>query len=129
MVTVATAVPAPDGTWTAHIEAKASGDYRAVSGPDVQRNAPLLVSVWKVGLRRTRAGVDVTVTPSIPYARFLVELRLRERFGWWPSASGKLDYVSSAEVRVKQRPARVRVVLVDKDGWTPLATSRTVILR
>ncbi len=127
--TVATAVPAPDGTWTAQLEAKASGDYRAASGPDVSETRRLLVSVWKVGLRRTRTGVDVTVTPSIPYARFLVELRLRERFGWWPAASGKLDYVSSAAVRVKQRPARVRVVLVDKDGWTPLATSRTVILR
>ena len=96
-----------DGTWTAHIEAKASGDYRAVSGPDVSETRRLLVSVWKVGLRRTRTGVDVTVTPSIPYARFLVELRLRERFGWWPAASGKLDYVSSAAVRVKRRPARV----------------------
>jgi hypothetical protein len=26
------------------------------------------------------------------------------------------------------RPARVRVVLVDKDGWTPLATSATLTL-
>jgi hypothetical protein len=68
------------------------------------------------------------VTPSAPYARFLVEVQLRERFGWWPVARGRLDYVSSAEVHVK-RPARVRVALVDKDGWTPLATSRVITLR
>jgi plastocyanin len=127
--TVATAAPFTDGTWKTDVKADSPGDYRAASGPDVSETRRLLVSVWKVGLRRTRTGVDVTVTPSVPYARFLVELHLRERFGWWPAASGKLDYVSSAEVRIKQRPAKVRVVLVDKDGWTPLATSRTVILR
>ena len=69
-----------------------------------------------------------TVAPSSPDARFLVEVYLRERFGWWPVSSGRLNYVSQADVRVT-RPARVRVVLVDKDGWTPLATSRTVVLR
>jgi hypothetical protein len=68
----------------------------------------------------------VTVTPSAPYAPFLVERRLRERFGWWPVARGTLDYVSQARVSVRRRPAVVRVVLVDRDGWTPLATSRPV---
>ena len=127
--TVATAVPAADGTWTVDVEAESPGDYRASSGPDVSETRRLLVSVWKVALRRTRAGVDVTVTPSVPYAPFLVELKLRERFGWWPAANGKLDYVSSAEVRIKRRPARIRVVLVDEDGWTPLAKSRAITLR
>jgi hypothetical protein len=70
----------------------------------------------------------VTVTPSSPYARILVETYLRERFGWWPVSNAHLDYVSEADVRVR-RPARVRVVLVDKDGWTPIATSRVVVLR
>jgi hypothetical protein len=36
--------------------------------------------------------------------------------------------VSEAELRVP-RGARVRVVLVDRDGWTPIATSRSVVLR
>jgi plastocyanin len=126
--TVATATPAADGSWKTILAAESTGDYRAVSGDGVSQTRRLLVSVWKIAVRPSRAGVDVTVTPSAPYARFLVELYLRERFGWWPAASGRLDYVSSAEVRVK-RPARVRIVLVDKDGWTPLATSRAVSLR
>ena len=125
--TVATATPALDGTWKTTLQAEATGDYRAVSGPDVSETRRLLVGVWKVFLHPTRAGVDVTVTPSAPYGRFLVEVYLRERFGWWPVASGRLDYVSRAEVRVP-RPARVRIVLVDKDGWTLLTTSRIVVL-
>jgi plastocyanin len=126
--TVASVTPSPDGSWKTTLKAEATGDYRAISGEDVSRVRRLLVSVWKVSVQPTKAGLDVTVTPGAPYARFLVELHQRERFGWWPATTGQLDYVSSAEVRVK-RPARVRVVLVDKDGWTPLATSRVVTLR
>ncbi len=126
--TVASATPAPDGSWKTTLKADSTGDYRAVSGADVSETRRLLVSLWKVAIRPTKTGVSVTVTPSTPYAPFLVELLLRERFGWWPATRGKLDYVSSADVRIK-RPARVRVVLVDKDGWTPLATSRIVTLR
>jgi plastocyanin len=126
--TVAIVSPAADGSWKTTLKAESTGDYRATSDGNVSETRRLLVSVWKIKLEPTKAGVDVSVTPSAPYTRFLVELQLRERFGWWPAATGKLDYVSSAEVRVK-RPARVRIVLVDKDGWTPLATSRVLTLR
>jgi plastocyanin len=124
---VSTATPLPDGGWKVTLKAEATGDYRAVSGSEVSETRRLRVSSWKVAVRPTKSGIDVTVTPGAPYAPYLVEERLRERFGWWPVTSGKLDYVSSAAVRVK-RPARLRVVLVDKDGWTPLATSRVVTL-
>lgn len=78
-------------------------------------------------MHSTRRGIAVTVKPALPYARVLVEQDLRERFGWWPTRSARLDYVSQASFRM-QRPARVRVVLVDKDGWTALATSTVVTL-
>jgi hypothetical protein len=81
-----------------------------------------------VDLHLTRAGVSVEVTPSAPYAPILVEVYRRERFGWWPIAHRRLDYVSEAELRVP-KGVRVRVVLVDRDGWTPLATSRAVTRR
>ena len=126
--TVATVTPARDGSWTTMVRAEKPGDYRAASGTDVSETRRLLVSVWKVAVKASRGGIAATVTPAAPYARFLVEVYLRERFGWWPVASGKFDYVSSAEVRVP-RPARVRIVLVDRDGWTPLATSRVLLLR
>jgi hypothetical protein len=39
-----------------------------------------------------------------------------------------VNYVSVADVKL-HRPARVRIVLVDKDGWTPLVTSKALVLR
>ena len=123
---IATAVPAPDGTWRTTVAARATGDYRAASAGGVSETRRLLVSSRRVRISRTRQGVHVIVTPSAPYSRILVETYLRERFGWWPVARTHLDYVSEAEVRVP-RPARVRVILVDRDGWTPLATSPAVL--
>jgi len=125
--TVAAATPTPDGTWKTTVGADATGDIRALSGTDVSQTRRLLVGLRRVLVHATRAGVSVTVAPSAPYARFLVEVYLRERFGWWPVARGRVNYVSVADVRVA-RPARVRVVLVDKDGWTALATSPVVVL-
>jgi hypothetical protein len=82
----------------------------------------LTVSDRKVLVRATRSGIAVAVIPALPYARIALQQDLRERFGWWTTALSRLDYVSRASFRVA-RPARVRVVLVDKDGWTALATS------
>jgi plastocyanin len=127
--TIATVKPSANGTWRAEIPARATGDYRAAVGTDVSEVRRMIVGVRKVEVRPTRTGVDVSVTPSKPYAPLLVEEYLRERFGWWPVARARLDYVSEAEIRLRGRPARVRVVLVDDDGWTPIATSRAVSLR
>jgi plastocyanin len=125
--TIGRAHVARNGRWAAKLPAQATGDYRAVSGPDASETRRLLVSDRHVVVRTTRLGLDVTVTPSAPYAPFLVQQYLRDRFGWWPVSRGETDYISEARVRVRG-PARVRVVLVDKDGWTPLATSRSVTL-
>jgi plastocyanin len=125
--TVASASPVPDGSWSVAVTAEATGDYRATSGGDVSQTRRLLVSARRVRLRATRRGVAVTVTPSAPYARIVLQLDLHERFGWWPVARSRLDYLSQASFRVR-RPARVRAVLVAKDGWTPLATSPVVVL-
>jgi plastocyanin len=125
--TVASAAPAPDGTWRATVTATATADYRAAAGGDVSQTRRLLVSARRVRLRATRRGVTVTVTPSAPYARIVLQADLHERFGWWPIARARLDYLSQASFRVK-RPARVRALLVAKDGWTPLTTSRVLVL-
>jgi plastocyanin len=124
-VTVATAHPAPDGSWSIPVTAQTTADYRAASAAGTSETRRLLVSDRHVDLRRTRTGLRVTVTPSDPYARVVLELYLPERFGWWPTRRARLDYVSQAEFRLRRR-VPVRVVLVDRDGWTPLATSRTL---
>jgi plastocyanin len=126
--TIGKARVAAGGHWTVTLPAQATGDYRAVSGRDASETHRLLVSDRHVAVRASGRKLHVTVTPSAPYAPFLVEEYIRDRFGWWPVSRGQTDYVSEAEVRVN-RPGRVRVVLVDKDGWTPLATSRSVSFR
>jgi hypothetical protein len=126
--TVARVRAGRNGTWRTTLDARDTGDYRARSGSDSSEFRRLLVSTRKVSVRATRAGVVVRVTPAAPYAPYVVQRRMRERFGWWPVARGTLDYVSESTVRVRRRPAVVRVVLVDRDGWTPLATSRPVRL-
>jgi plastocyanin len=125
--TVASAAPAPDGSWSATVRAEATGDYRAAAGAGVSETRRLLVSSRRVRLRATRRGVAVTVAPRVPYARIVLQAYLHERFGWWPVARARLDYLSQASFRVR-RPARVRALLVAKDGWTPLATSPVVVL-
>jgi plastocyanin len=125
--TIATVKPAADGSWRADIRAEQTGDYRAAAGKDASETRRLIVGVRKVLLRERRGGIGVSVTPSDPYAPILVEVYRRERFGWWPVARRRLDYVSEAVVRVP-RPARVRVVVVDRDGWTPIATSKPLRL-
>jgi hypothetical protein len=127
--TIAQTKPAENGTWRIEIPARATGDYRAAAGADVSQVRRMIVGVRKVEIQPTRTGVDVSVTPSKPYASLLVEEYLRERFGWWPIARARLDYVSEAEIHLRGRHGRVRVVLVDEDGWTPIATSRAVSLR
>jgi plastocyanin len=125
---VAAAAAAADGTWSMKVTATTSADYRATTGDDASQTRRLLVSDRKVLLRLARDGVRVTVTPSKPYGRIMLQQYQRERFGWWPVAVTRLDYVSQASFHLAQ-PGRVRVVLVDKDGWTPLATSRIAVFR
>lgn len=125
--TVATVTPAADGSWKTTLAADTTADYRATSGTDASETRRLLVQTRRVAIRATHTGIHVTVAPSTPYSKFVVEVYRRERFGWWPTASGRVNYVSEADVRLRG-PARVRVVLVDKDGWTPVATSKVVVL-
>ena len=124
-----TTTPTAGGDWHATVTARATADYRATSGSSVSEIRRLLVSQSRVHVHATRAGVAVRVTPKAPYGRLTLQRRLRERFGWWPVARKRLDYVSTASFRVRRRPARVRVVLDDSDGWTPLAISRVIHLR
>ena len=126
--TVGRAKPHPDGHWSTLLAAKLTGDYRASSGGAVSEARRLLVGIRKVHVHATPTGISVEVTPSLPYAPILIEASRKERFGWWPLERTELDYVSEAELKLRG-PVRVRVVLVDTDGWTPIATSKPVTLR
>jgi plastocyanin len=115
----------PSGDWRATVTAVTTADYRAVSGAEASEVRRLLVSDRHVVVRETQRGLAVTVTPADPYGRVVLQQRLRERFGWWPVARKRLDYLSRARFAPRRR-APTRVVLVDRDGWTPLAVSRVL---
>jgi len=125
--TAATATPAADGTWRTTVPAVATTEYRATVGDDSSETRRLLVTDRKLHVHATRAGLGVTVTPADPNAQVVLQLRLRERFGWWPTERASLDYLSRADFRVRRR-APARVVLVDRDGWTVLAKSPVILV-
>ncbi len=125
--TVASVTPASDGHWSATVSATSTEDFRARSGDDVSGTRRLLVVDRRALVRATRQGIAVTITPPEPGATAVLELYLRERFGWWPVQRARLDYLSRAAFRVRG-PARARVVVVDRDGWTLLFASRALQL-
>jgi plastocyanin len=125
---VATFTPATDGTWSGQVPAETTGDYRAVSSAGTSDTQRLIVIDRRISLSPTKNGVRVTITPPLPYGRLLLQRDTRERFGWFPVQRKRLDYLSRAAFRVS-RPATVRVALVDKDGWTPLALSPPLHLK
>jgi hypothetical protein len=54
----------------------------------------------------------------------VLQMRLRDRFGWWPVRHAELDHHGHATFVVPvRRRVRARVVLTLADGATPLAFS------
>ena len=53
----------------------------------------------------------------------VLQLRLRERFGWWPVRRGARLHGGHATFSSTPRRVRARVVLTLADGATPLAVS------
>jgi plastocyanin len=119
------------GEFHATVRPQATGSYRAVSGTDASPPVQVEVSdrrdlAVSVSGRRLRVRVD----PLDPGAKVALQLRLRERFGWWTVARARLDRRSHASFRIRHRgKVRARVVLTQSDGWTPLATSAVVRVR
>jgi len=121
----------PDGSFIASVRPRASSKLRAVAGDAASPAVQLLVIDRTVAAtartRRGRALVGTQVLPAAAGATVVLQLRLRERFGWWPVRRAKLDGRSRARFRVRvRRPVRARVVLTLSDGATPLAVSRTL---
>ena len=84
----------------------------------------------RVAARRAAGRSSARASPRPQPGRSVVlQLYLRERFGWWPVQRSTLDRSSSARfaLRLRRRVA-ARVLLTLPDGATPLAISRTVRL-
>jgi plastocyanin len=119
---------ADDGTFRAAVAPATSTTYRAVAASDTSPAVPLLVLDRRVAATAHRHGdrttVRVSVTPASPHATIVLQLHLRERFGWWPVRVARLGHDSRASFRLRlHRRVRARVVLTLADGATALARS------
>jgi plastocyanin len=133
-VVAATATVAAGGTFSATVTPKETTAYTAVvegeSAPPVQ----VIVLDRKVSavqrVRGRRITVDATVAPASVGATVVLQLRLKEHFGWWPVRVAKLD--ASSRVRFtlpRGRKVSARVLLTASDAATELARSATFRLR
>jgi plastocyanin len=143
---VATAVPragdhgghdeaAQEGyTLHATLTATTTATYRAVAGDQVSPSLRVEVSAARLALsasaRRGGALLRVTGVPAKPGARVALQLRLRERFGWWTVDRARLDRRSRARfVLRRRRPVRARAIVLAANGVSALATSPPVTVR
>lgn len=123
------------GTVHANVVVSETAVYRAVfaggSSNELRievTDAPDLAATVRRGGRGT-AVVTASANPATPGARVVLELKLRERFGWWPVARARLDKRSRARFAVRGHAGvPARVVLVGRDWATPLSESRVLKL-
>jgi hypothetical protein len=125
---VATATVNADGSFAASVTPAGSASYRAVSGTDTSPPVTLTVldRTVRVHTRRhgRRVAVAVRVSPATPGGTVVLQAHLRERFGWWPLRSTRLDRRSHARfVITMPKGHALRVVLTLRDRATPLAIS------
>jgi hypothetical protein len=127
---VATATVGADGSFVASVTPSVTATYHAPDGNTVQ--VPVLNRRISAAAARhgRRIAVAASVTPAAPGATVVLQLRLKERFGWWPVARAKLDARSHVRFDLaRRRGAVARVVMTLPDGATPLAVSPTVRVR
>jgi hypothetical protein len=123
------------GMLHANVVASQSASYRAVAAAGSSQELRVAVSAGPaLSLSaRSRAGrrlIDVKASPASPGTRVMLELRLRERFGWWPVARARLDKSSHARFTVRGHAGvPARVVTVGPDWATVLSDSRVLKLR
>ena len=130
----ATAKVGKDGTFTASVTPAATTTYTAVAAGESAPPVQVLVLDRKVRatvkVNGRRVLVDARVTPASPGATVVLQLDLKEHFGWWPTRTLKLDSHSRVRFSLPRgRKVSGRVLLTASDGATELARSATFKLR
>jgi plastocyanin len=131
---VATATVGAAGAFHATITPRTTTSFTAVSGTEASPPVQLLVLDRKVSASSRAHGrrvvVKTRVRPGSHGATVVLQMYLKERFGWWPVRTAKLDHASRARFAVKLRHSvRARVVLTAADGVTPLVHSSVLRLK
>jgi hypothetical protein len=126
---VADAPVGSDGGFRVAVVPRTTTTYRAVARDAASPPVQLLVEDHSVAVAFARHGrtttVSVRVTPAAPHQIVALQLRLRDRFGWWTVRRARLDHRSRARFALRRaHGAPARAVLTLADGWTELARSR-----
>jgi hypothetical protein len=126
----ATGTVGADGEFTATVNPTATATYSAQGGNAVRLDV-LDRHVFAHGARHGRSiAVAANVAPAAPGATLVLQLKLKERFGWWPVARAKADARGYVRFSLPRRRAAIaRVVMTLPDGATPLAVSPVVRIR
>jgi plastocyanin len=120
------------GTLHANVVGSASANYRAVSAAGASPALRVEVSdgaALSVSSKRSSGGlrVGVKANPALPGARVVLQLKLRERFGWWPVARARLDKRSRTTFTLRRYGgAPARVLMVGADWASPVSQSRVL---
>jgi len=128
--TAATATVDEHGEFSTTVTPTGASTYHAPDGNTIR----LDVLDRKVSAAAARHGsriaVDATVAPAAPGATVVLQLKLKERFGWWPVAQAKLDSRSHVRFTLRRRRGAIaRVVMTLPDGATPLSVSPALRVR
>ena len=118
-----------DGAFHHQVAPRETTRYRAVLGSQASPPVTVVVLDRQVSVsaraRGRRTVVSVSVTPASPHVSAVLQLRLADRFGWWPVARAELDHHSRVRFSIARgRRHRARVVLTLDDGATITAKSR-----
>lgn len=129
-----TATVGADGAFTATVSPKASASYTAVAGTESAPPVQVLVLDRQIsaGQTATKRKLTITakVTPASAGSTVVLQLKLKERFGWWPVKTTKTDNRGVVRFTIDRgRKVQARVLLTAADGATELARSRAFRLR
>jgi plastocyanin len=130
----ATAKVAAGGTFSASVTPRETTAYTAVADGESAPPVQVLVLDRKVSAAQKVKGaklqIDAAVTPASKGATVVLQLKLKEHFGWWPVKVAKLDASSKVRFTLKRgRKVQARVLLTASDAATELARSSTFRLR
>jgi plastocyanin len=125
----ATVTVEADGAFHHEITPRVTTRYRAVLGSQASPPITVVVLDRRISVsaqaRGGRTIVSASVKPPSPHVSAVLQVRLAERFGWWPVARGELDHHSRVRFSIDRGPRhKARVVLTLDDGATITAKSR-----
>ena len=128
--TAATATVDEHGEFSTTVTPTGASAYHAPEGNTIRLDV-LDRHVSAAAARHgSRIAVSATVAPAAPGATVVLQLKLKERFGWWPVAQAKLDAKSHVRFTLRRRRGAIaRVVMTLPDGATPLSVSPALRVR